>query len=168
MESKNQHVHIIQKALFLSPESIWALNKGYCQETADPIWAWASREEGIFAKLSFQHNPTDPCECFVELSISKFDAPSKTFGYEKRACGKGRLHGKWSIAYKGPDGETVYFILEVVPLSPEKALAALRSMVADIRDAWSGGYNDVKAVSGLSSDELRALGFSNCATSDDN
>ena len=56
-----------------------------------------------------------------------------------------------------PDGSEVG--LDIIPISAERVLSALKGLIEDVRDTWSSGYGDVMAASSLSFDELKALGY---------
>ena len=64
-----------------------------------------------------------------------------------------------------PDGSEVG--LDIIPISTERVLTALKGLIEDVRDTWSSGYEDVMSASTLSVDELKALGYDDVTNEDD-
>lgn len=95
---------------------------------------------------------------FLEMAVLDTKTSKQLAVVQKNWVGKNEAVGCWSATYSlcsAPREVT----LEIIPLSAARVVDALRNAVTDIRDNWSGGYDDVVSATSLTRFELKMLNF---------
>lgn len=154
-------MNTINKVLFIDAEDVREFNaavKDSSTVSEDKVMTWYATPvcndgSSIILELTARFMKDG-------ITMAKLEAYSKSKGVESKvylapSFARLVLAGKWHL--ETIDG--IEINLDVIPISPEKVLTSLKSLVEDVRETWSGAYSDVMAASQLNADELKALGY---------